>query len=102
MKDIFGTDPSKLIAIFGPGISKNHYEVGEDVASLFGRYVEKRNNKFFLDLYAFNKDKLLNVGVLPSNITRPPACTYERDDLFYSYRRDRKIIGEMWALLRIK
>jgi len=102
MKEIFGTEPSKLIVFFGPGISKNYYEVGKEVATLFRGYVETKGNRFFLDLYSFNRDQLVNIGISPLNIIDPPACTYDRPDLFFSYRRDGKILGKMWALLRIQ
>jgi hypothetical protein len=102
MVELFGTRPDKLEVLFGPGISSDVYTVGEEVAKLFGKYAEKRKGNYFLDLYGFNRDELIKVGVLPTNIAEPPACTYKRPDLFFSYRRDGKILGEMRALLKIK
>lgn len=84
----FDTDPSDITAIFGPGICGKCYEVKDDVASMFKKGVIGENGRYYLDLYEFNKDVLLNLGV--KDIIPPPSCTYEDPSLF-SHRRGDKL-----------
>jgi copper oxidase (laccase) domain-containing protein len=99
MKRDFGAGPSRMIAAFGPGICADHYEVGPELRKHFGAFVRERNDAFSLDLEGFNRSLLLESGIKEKNIVPAPFCTYERPDLFFSFRRDGKILGEMWALL---
>jgi hypothetical protein len=79
MRDEFETNPEDLVIGIGPSICVKHYEVDEAV--LFGA-------KGHFDLRAANKIQLEKLGV--KNIEIMPYCTYERTDLFYSYRREGK------------
>ena len=94
-----GARPRRLIAAFGPGICFEHYEVGPEFRETFGEFVCERDGKLLLDLETFNRSFLLDLGVKDKNIIPSPFCTFEREDLFFSYRRDGEILGEMWALL---
>ena len=48
LKNEFGCAPGEMVCFIGPSISKENYEVGEEVASLFDYYysIEKKNGKF--------------------------------------------------------
>ncbi len=85
----FKVVPSGITAIFGPGICGKCYEVGEDVAKLFGRsaYKDTVSGKYHLDLYEYNSIILKELGV--GDIVGPPSCTYE-DRRLYSHRRGDK------------
>lgn len=88
MYENFGVKPEDIKAIFGPGICGNCYEVGKDVAMLFNEFARnRRNGKFLLDLFLYNKHILEGFGV--RNIISPPACTYEDKNLFSHRRGDR-------------
>ena len=99
MVELFGAEPQKMFAAFGPGICPEHYEVGDEFRGRFGEHVGEREGKLYLDLEGFNTSVLLELGIPEENIVPSPYCTYERADLFFSYRRDGKILGEMWAIL---
>ncbi len=87
----FHSDPSELIAILGPSISKCCYEIGSDIESLlrlsFPDSLEHRESKIYFDLRHANENILLKSGFKKENIFDIPLCTKCHEELFYSYRR---------------
>lgn len=79
------------IAIFGPCISGENYEVGKEVAELYRNNdisgVSEKNEKYFLDIAHSNKNILLSKGI--SDIMEFPEETYS-SGLFFSYRKGEK------------
>ena len=110
MVEAFGVNPADILAGIGPGISRDNFEVGNDVISLF---LQKYNNwkdltvrlsnhdKWKLDIPELNRRILSNRGVPLQNIVLADLCTYEREDLFFSYRRDGLKTGRMAAVIAI-
>lgn len=115
MHECFGTDPSSIVAQIGPGIGPESFQVGEDVVGEFekagfdmdaillnmGPLAEKKNlpvgtrigfeespmaGGLHIDLWKANTMVLENAGV--RNISVAGVCTYLRNDLFYSARRE--------------
>lgn len=109
MQDEFGSAPEDLICAIGPAASCRNYEVGPEVIEIFvenfstgGKlFEETRNGHALIDLHLANKDQLRSVGVLPENIFTAPFCTMERTDLFFSYRREKKLYGKTGRLLAV-
>lgn len=102
MKETFGTCPEDLIAVIGPGICRNCFQVGEEVVDLFKgngfdidpiyfwdgpRQDGNMKGGHHLDLVEANRLLLLECGVPATGISVSGICTYE-DDRFYSARRD--------------
>ena len=91
-----GADVSQLKVAIGPCIQGSHYEVDEPVLQELEKTFPitsdimqpKGEGKYWLDLAAANRHSLLEAGVDPAHIDVIDLCTFERDDLFYSYRRD--------------
>jgi hypothetical protein len=95
-----------LIVIIGPAISKDVYEIDQNLANKFKEkfefdqlYLTKYNDNFYLDLKELNKQLALNYGIDNSNIYVTDYCTYKDKNLFYSYRRDEGKTGRMAALI---
>ncbi|MBB5216820.1 peptidoglycan editing factor PgeF [Parapusillimonas granuli] len=85
----------RIRAWVGPGISQAHFEVGPDVYEAFTAhdaaarmfFAEKiARRKWHADLPGLARHRLFLAGV--DDIELSGQCTYERDDLYYSYRRD--------------
>lgn len=93
MVKIFGSLPKDILFGIGPGISKCHFEVKEDLLEEFKYYLpevlEKRNKKAYLDLKEIAKIQLINSGVREENIEISPECTFCLPRRYFSYRRDR-------------
>lgn len=100
MIDELSCKPENFLAVFGPSIRSCCYEVKPDVARLFGgNTILARDEKFYLDLQRANKLDLISVGLEENQIKDVGLCTCCHGDLFYSFRRDKKLIGEMIAFL---
>jgi len=91
MRRAYDTNPSDILAAIGPGIGPCHFEVGPEVAELFGW---PTNAKTFLNLPIIITKQLKKLGVLGGNIVSDNAeCTYCAMDgdqpKYFSYRRDK-------------
>ena len=108
MKENFGTNPKDCLVGIGPSISKEVYEVGEDVVRIFREFPDNSGflfnvgNKFHLDLWEANRRILINAGVLPENIEVAGACTFGENSWYYSYRAENGVCGRIGALIALK
>ena len=85
-------DPSQVYVWVGPGISQTNYQVGSLVYDSFSSYSQcfksVGDDQWQCNLAAIAKKQLSDLGV--SSIYFADRCTYQEEDLFYSYRRDGK------------
>lgn len=109
MQELFGSNPSRMIAAIGPAIGPECYEVDDPVigplraAFPFWRDLvsPRGHGKWWLDLAKANRLALMQSGLLEENIYYLGMCTFCRSDLFYSYRREGKT-GRMLSVIMIK
>ena len=95
MSGAYGTDPSEVSVLIGPGICRACYEVGAEVfepmGQRFGRpdaYLEERNGRALLDLAALAQLQLQDAGVDAGHILQTGWCTRE-DERWFSHRGQR-------------
>ncbi len=89
----------KNIKVFlGPGIKKCCYEVKEDVANFFKDFLEKRDERIYLDLEKFIINNFLKEGIKKEKIFIFPYCTSCRNDIFYSNRKKDKGRNRGWII----
>ncbi|MCQ2495172.1 MAG: peptidoglycan editing factor PgeF [Lachnospiraceae bacterium] len=115
MQKSFGSRPEDIIAVIGPSICMDCYEVSADVAEQFierfeaegisceeselikrvGISAKKDNNyaeagrdseKYLLNLWAINRQNLIMSGLLAENIDISGVCTKCRPDMLFSHR----------------
>lgn len=91
--EALGARREDIIAVLGPAIGPENYEVGPE---FIARFVEAHadNARYFapsanpghalFDLNRYTVDRLTKAGVMAAGLGR---CTYAEEDLFYSYRR---------------
>ena len=89
-----GAKPERIIAVLGPSIGRDNYEVGPEFIDRFNAD-DARNERYFtpsakpghamFDLNRYTVDRLARTGAQASMLDR---CTYADEDLFYAYRRD--------------
>ncbi len=109
MRELYGTNPKDLIAAIGPAATCENYEIGQDVIDAFREkfsnsehlFTPTKENHALIDLHTANKEQLLGIGVLPENISVAPLCTMERTDLFFSYRKEKKLYGKTGRLMSV-
>lgn len=109
MREEFGTDPGDVCAAVGPAALGCCYEVGGDVVAAFREnfadagalFTPTREGHALVDLHEANRRQLVGSGVAPERVHLLPLCTICRPDLFFSYRRDRKLYGRTGRLLSV-
>jgi polyphenol oxidase len=98
MRREYDTQPEDLLVALGPAICAENFEVGPEVLDQFRskfRYAEElisnlqASGKGHLDLNRSNAQQLLDAGVRAENIYDSALCTVARNDLFFSYRKER-------------
>ncbi len=94
----FDSHPADLRAALGPAIGACCFEVGPEVLAAFRQefaYAEelisrqREDGKGYLNLNRANIRQLVDCGLSADRIYDCALCTYCRNDLFFSYRRER-------------
>jgi len=109
MRAEFGTRAADVRACIGPAALGCCYEVGADVIEIFRTrfayagelLAPTRAGHARIDLHRANQRQLEESGVAPARIHAAPLCTICREDLFFSYRRDKKLHGRTGRLLAV-
>lgn len=109
LKEEYGVKPENLLVAIGASAGPCCYEVGADVIDAFvGRFpgAEKlftptRPGHAMVDLMTANQNQLESAGVLQGRIHIAPICTMCRTDLFFSYRREKKLYGKVGRLMAV-
>ena len=108
MKELYGTKPENIIAAIGPAISMKHFEVDEPVFLRLMGCVDQdgfweetgHDDKYRIDLKKLNKIQLEETGV--SRIDLCGYCTYDLNDIFFSYRKECGNTARHSAVLKLK
>jgi YfiH family protein len=93
MAQEYGTQGSDLTACIGPGISRDAFEVGDEVYEAFRQAdfpmerIAERRAKWHLDLWEANRLQLLARGVPAAAIEQAGICTYQHCEEYFSARR---------------
>lgn len=110
MREEFGTDAGDVHAAIGPAARGCCYEVGAEVITAFREKFPRASEELFtptreghalVDLQRANREQLVAAGVRAERVHTLPLCTICRPDLFFSYRRDRKLHGRTGRLLSV-
>ncbi len=107
----FGSHPSDLIAVIGPSICRECYEISEEVAGEFKKAFpgyEKANiltykgdGKYLCDLWSANREVFLEAGLSPDHIHISGVCTSCNSELLFSHRKTQGKRGNLGAFLTI-
>lgn len=111
MQLTYDTRPEDVHAAFGPSIAVCCFEVGPEVIAQFeqafgfgAQAVQQRqaDGKAHLDLSFINRRLLLEAGVPGEQIYDCALCTSCKNDLFFSYRRERgaeQVVGRLMGVV---
>ena len=112
MNEHFGTKPADIVAVIGPSICKDCYEVSGDVADEFRKEFtvkeqdlilqRKENDKYQLGLWEANRIILLNAGLQADNIHISGICTCCNSELLFSHRASKGKRGTLAAFLMLR
>lgn len=109
MVNNYNSNPKDIIAILGPSIGKDDFEVDIDVKELFKREFEfnreiifkKGSTKYLIDLKETNKRILIESGIKEENITIIDLST-KSNSMLHSYRRDKEKFGLMGVITSLE
>jgi polyphenol oxidase len=109
LRQEYGARAADLRAAIGPAANVCCYEVGSEVINLFKErfpqsehlFTPTREGHARIDLHQANGNQLINAGVLPERIHSAPLCTMDRNDLFFSYRLEKKLNGRVGRLMSV-
>lgn len=106
MKEVFCSEPSRILIALGPSIHGCCYEVDEPVkraiCSQTGSDYEPRHNKYYIDLAHENLRQALKEGIREDNIWLSGECTYCNPERFHSYRHHGAGAGRQGGLIVIE
>ena len=120
MHERYGTTPSDLKAVIGPGIGPDSFQVGQEVVDAFavaGFPMElilqdcgpkapvadnPMNGGLHIDLWKANQWLLEEAGVQRANIQVTGICTYKNNDRFFSARREGIKCGRIINCIQLK
>lgn len=112
MQEEFGTQPEDVLAVIGPSICGNCYEVSQDVRKKFQEvfsdeevaviFEEKENQKYQLNLWKANALVLERAGLNESQIVLPGLCTHCNSEYLFSHRKTGEKRGNLSAFLALK
>lgn len=103
MVSLYNCDPAKIVAAIGPSISPAVYEVGSEVIEAVQQSIpnsekvvhKKTNGKHHVDLWAANREVLVESGLKPENIEIAEECSFSDNDRFFSARKEGADTGRM-------
>jgi YfiH family protein len=109
LQNHYGTRPEHLRAVIGPAANSCCYEVGPEVIAQFNQRFPESTSLFTptgdgharIDLHQANRAQLMAAGVSPDRIHTAPFCTMDRNDLFFSYRREKQLRGRVGRLMSV-
>jgi polyphenol oxidase len=103
----YGSQPGDIMAAIGPSIGPDHYEIGPDVIKQveqsFGvdgkPWIEVREGKTYLDLWAANRFQLEKSGV--EEIEIAGICTACHLEDWFSHRAEKGKTGRFGAMIAL-
>jgi len=112
MMEAYECDPKDILAVIGPSICVDCYEVSMDVAREFMKafadadnidriVLPKNEEKAMLDLWQANRAVLLEAGIPEGNISLPDICTACNKDILFSHRASNGKRGNLGAFLML-
>lgn len=109
MMSIYGADPYTTRAAIGPAIGKCCFETDRDVADAFyalmdpavDERIERRGEKYHIDLKAINRLWLLRSGLDPAHVAVHPDCTMCHPERYWSHRGMGERRGGMAAVIAL-
>ncbi len=102
LQEKFNIKTEIILAVVGPGLQKECFEVEQDTYYLFEKkYLSdaKTEGKKLLDLKSVIIDKLKTMGLVDINIFSSDICTKCDEKNYYSYRRDKHQSGRMMGII---
>lgn len=109
MEKELGCCRDDILAVIGPSICQDCYEVSEDVVQEFQKIfsreeweeiiLDKKNGKYQLNLWKANEIILLKAGIRKENLAVTDLCTCCNPEVLFSHRASHGKRGNLSAVL---
>lgn len=109
MQKSFHSSSEDIVAVIGPSICRDCFEIGKEVADEFMKafpvnaeneiLTDIGNQKYLCDLWAANRTVLLEAGIRSDNIHISGVCTCCNSDFMFSHRKTSGKRGSLAAFL---
>ncbi len=106
MMQKFKCEPDSIISVIGPSICREHYQIGDDVASKVRTVFKNEENvlanfqdKTFMDLQTANRILLEKVGI--KNIQMMEICTICNKEDWFSHRGESGKTGRFASVISL-
>ncbi len=96
---IYKIRPQEIMAVRGPSLGPSHSEFinfFKEWPLEFVPYLNMKN--MTVDLWTLTRDQLTSAGILEKNIFSIDLCTYDLNEQFFSYRREKNC-GRQGAII---
>jgi polyphenol oxidase len=108
--DSFQIEPGNVMAVLGPSIGPENYEVGKEVADAVYNtipnaeqtLVKCSNHKYLFNLWEANRQLLLSCGLKSEKIQIFGRCTFQGENKFFSARREGIKTGRLVSGIMLK
>ena len=105
----YDANPVDLRVAIGASAGPCCYEVGSEVIDAFSSkfvdgeklFTPTRAGHAMVDLLKANREQLISTGVKAERIHIAPICTMCRTDLFFSYRKEKRVYGKTGRLMAV-
>ncbi|MDQ2975164.1 MAG: peptidoglycan editing factor PgeF [Acidobacteriota bacterium] len=105
----YNSEANNLRVAIGPAAAACCYEVGSEIIDGFRErfpyaddlFTPTREAHARLDLLKANHYQLTSAGVDPDRIHTALLCTMDNTDLFFSYRREKNVLGKVGRLMSV-
>lgn len=110
MQKNYRSNPDNILAAIGPSISPEIYEVGNEVVQAAKKSIpnathtlhKNGSGKYHFNLWEANKQLLLRNGLNPENIEILSECSFQKEEKYYSARREGMDTGRMVSGIMLK
>lgn len=112
METVFGSKREDILAVVGPSICQDCYEVSSDVIEAFKKafdksfwsalFYETRDDKYQLNLWEANRQVLREAGLVDEHIAVTNVCTGCNQESLFSHRKTNGKRGNLGAFLVLK
>ena len=107
MCNVYKSNPSRIKAVIGPGISMENFEVGDEVYQQFETVgfnmslISKKYEKWHINLPECNHIQLREAGLKDENILMSGICTFSRSEDYFSARKLGQHSGRIFSGIMI-
>ena len=108
MGKAYGSKPGDIIAVIGPSICENCYEVSGELFDDFNQkfhghsVTKERDDRVYLNLQQAVRYTLLSAGLHEENIVVSDICTCCNSELLFSHRASKGKRGLLAAMLSLR